>query len=120
MFHLTLLHDSPSAHRALEEWPTAKNELKDNQHSAFHTFIDDVCSPPAVVLPKSDFPNSVQNDESKYYLGCTLLQTHENGDRKPIGYWSRSFNPAEKNYSASQRECLGVLWALLTLHPYLQ
>ena len=97
-----------------------KFELNDAQLAAFRTFINAVCSPPVLALPKPDLPYSVDTDASEYGLGCTLFQTNEDGDRKPIGYWSRSLKPAEKNYSASERECLGVFWALLTLRPYLQ
>ena len=97
-----------------------KFELNGDQLAAFKTFIDAVCSPPVLALPKPDLPYSVDTDASEYGLGCTLFQTNEDGKRKPIGYWSRSLKPAEKNYSASERECLGVVWALLTLRPYLQ
>ena len=48
-----------------------------------------------------------------------MFQTHSDGERKPIGFWSRSLLPAECNYSASERECLAVVWALKTLRPYL-
>lgn len=39
------------------------------------------------------------------------------GERRAIGCWSRSFFLAEQNYSAPERECLAVVWALRTLRP---
>ena len=96
-----------------------KFELTPEQVVSFKHFIDTICSSPVLALPKPDLPYSVDTDASAYGLGCALFQTHSDGSRKPIGFWSRSLNPAEKNYSASERECLAVVWALQTLRPYL-
>ncbi len=35
-------------------------------------------------------------------------------------YWSSTLTQAERNYSATERECLVVLWASLHLRPYLE
>lgn len=51
-------------------------------------------------------------------IGCTLLQRHDDGKPKPIGYRSRTISHAEQNYSAPERESLAVVWALQTLSPY--
>ena len=59
-------------------------------------------------------------DASKYQLGCALLQEQDDGRLRPVGYWSRTLQPAEKNYSTSERECLGVVWSILHLRPYLE
>ncbi len=96
-----------------------KFQLDEEQVESFRQLVDAVCSPPVLALPVSGLPYSVDCDASAYQIGCALFQTHPNGERKPIGYWSRSLIPAEKNYSASERECLAVLWALKTLRPYL-
>ena len=58
-------------------------------------------------------------DASDNQVGCSLFQTHEDGKRYPIGYWSRTLKPAERNYSATERECLALFFALQTLRPYL-
>jgi len=34
-------------------------------------------------------------------------------------YWSRGLSPSEKNYSKAERECLGVVWSVLKLRPFL-
>ena len=59
-------------------------------------------------------------DARDYQLGCALLQEQDDGKLRPVGYWSRTLTQAEKNYSASERECLGVLWSVLHLRPYLE
>ena len=90
------------------------------ESQAFETLVAAVTSPPVLALPKPDLPYSVDTDASDYQVGCALFQTTEDGERRPIGYWSRSLKPAEKNYSTSEKECLAVVWALMTLRPYLQ
>ena len=93
--------------------------LDEEQLKAFRALIDCVIHPPVLALPISGLKYSVDTDASAYGIGCALFQTHEDGERKPIGYWSRTLNDAERNYSASERECLAVVWALKTLRPYL-
>jgi len=93
--------------------------LDAEQRDAFNALINRVCSPPVLALPRNGLPYSIDCDASDYGIGCALFQTHPNGERKPIGFWSRSLLPAEVNYSASERECLAVVWALKTLRPYL-
>ncbi len=53
-------------------------------------------------------------------LGYALLQEQEDSALMPVGYWSRALIPAERNYSATERECLGVVRAILHFHPYLE
>ena len=90
------------------------------EDESFRALIDAVKSPPVLALPRPDLPYSVDTDASDYQVGAVLFQTTEDGERRPIGYWSRSLKPAEKNYSTPEKECLAVVWALTTLRPYLQ
>ena len=71
-------------------------------------------------LPRLGLQYSLDTDASDDQLGCTLLQTHENGHRYPVGYWSRTLSPAERNYSTTEKECLSIVWAIQTLRPYLE
>ena len=65
----------------------------------------------------------IDTDASEYQLGATLLQQQD--DENPtswttIVYWSRALSKEEKNYSATERECLDVIWVLQTLRPYVE
>ena len=77
--------------------------------------------PPVLALPRADRPFMIDTDASSYQLGAVLLQQQDDNESKnwsTIGYWSRSLTKAEKNYSATERECLSVVWAMQTLRPY--
>ena len=71
-------------------------------------------------LPRLGLPYSLDTDASEAQWGCTVLQTHEDGHRYPVGYWSRTLSSAERNYSTTEKECLAIVWAIQTLRPYLE
>ncbi len=77
-------------------------------------------NPPILCFPQYGKPYTIDVDASKGQLGCALLQEQEDGKFLPVGYWSRTLNQAERNYSATERECLGVVWSILHLRPYLE
>ena len=48
------------------------------------------------------------------------MELYPDGTRHPIGYWSRSLNNSEKNYSVTEKECLAVVWGCKVLRHYLE
>lgn len=100
--------------------PKKLEPLNDEQAEAFQKLIDAVLQPPVLALPKPDLPYSIDTDASDYQVGAALFQEYGDKERKPIGFWSRTLLPAEKNYSTSEKECLAVVWAMQTLRPYVQ
>ena len=90
---------------------------------AFETLKRKLISPPALALPKKGRPYMIDTDASAYQLGATLLQQQDPSNPKewvPVGYWSKTLNSAEQNYSATERECYSVVWAITTLRPYIE
>ena len=65
---------------------------------------------PILALPRSGFPYSLDTDACDYQVGVALMQLYPDGKWHPIGYWSRSLNNSEKNYSVTEKECLAVVW----------
>ena len=94
--------------------------LDEKQRKAFDSLKQALIEPPILRLPQSDLEYSVDTDACNHQVGCALLQTHEDGTRHPIGFWSRSLTPAEKKYSVGEKECLAIVWALQILRLYLE
>ncbi len=86
--------------------------------AAFKTLKEKICSSP--VLQNPDFTQSflVQVDASAKGLGAVLVQGTQ-GNEKPVVYLSRKLLPRETRYSAVEKECLAIKWALESLRYYL-
>src|SRR5215469_4907008 len=76
----------------------------------------------APILTYPDFDKSfiIYTDASG--IGLSTVLTQKKADRKEhiIAYASRSLNPAEKNYSVTDQECLAVVWAIKHFQHYLE
>ncbi|CAB0040891.1 unnamed protein product, partial [Trichogramma brassicae] len=58
-------------------------------------------------------------DASDTGLGAVLLQTI-NGEERVLEFASRVLSPAERNYTVTERECLGVIWAVRKFRQYIE
>ena len=94
--------------------------FNEEQSAAFELLKKALLSPPILRLPRAELPYSVDTDVCYHQVGYALLQTSPDGTRHPIGFWSRSFNPAEKNHSVGEKECLAIVCAVQLLRPYLE
>ena len=49
-----------------------------------------------------------------------LLQEQPAGEYHPVGYFSRGLELAEQNYTVTEIDGLGVVWAITSLRPYIE
>lgn len=86
--------------------------------NAFVKLKERICADP--VLQSPDFTQRflVQVDASATGLGAVLLQG-ATGEERPVTYLSRKLLPRETRYSAVEKECLAIKWALESLRYYL-
>ncbi|KAK7929500.1 hypothetical protein WMY93_005895 [Mugilogobius chulae] len=68
--------------------------------------------------PDFDLPFILQTDASGVGLGAVLLQ-EKDGDRRPVVFLSRRLLDQETRYSAVEKECLAMKWAIDSLRYYL-
>jgi hypothetical protein len=94
--------------------------LDKEQLAAFDALCGKLIHLPVLALPKKEGRFVLDTDASAEQIGCCLFQEQSIGPTLPIGYWSRSLNAAERNYSTTEKECLAIVWAILQLRPYLE
>jgi hypothetical protein len=85
---------------------------------AFQTLKDRLTSDAVVRLPDLDKEFVLRTDACDTGLGAVLLQEHDK-TLFPVAYGSRKLSAAEKNYSVSERECLGIVFGISRFERYL-
>lgn len=73
---------------------------------------------PVLVHPNFDLPFLLQTDWSTTGMGAVLAQRTTKGE-KVVAYASRQLRGAEVNYSATDGECLAVVWGVKYFRPFL-
>ena len=71
-----------------------------------------MCNQPVLHLPDHNKMFYIQVDASELGLGAILSQLDEDGNEHPICYASRKLLPRETHYATTEKECLGVIWAV--------
>jgi len=89
------------------------------EEQAFRTLKRALASAPILACPDFNRQFIIQTDTNATGLGAVLTQHFEEGERV-IAYASRTLNGAEKNYSATELECLAVVWGIRHFRGYLE
>ena len=104
--HLTKQTDLPGVWT--EECTKAFNKLKNRLSTA-----------PVLIPPDWSKPFEVHVDASNFTIGSVLSQKNEEGHDRPIYFSSRQLSGAEKNYSVTEREGLGMVYSVQKYRHYL-
>ncbi|KAJ8332516.1 hypothetical protein SKAU_G00423050 [Synaphobranchus kaupii] len=86
--------------------------------SAFRALKSQFCSSPVLQSPHFQQRFLVPVDASGVGIGAVLAQG-DPGEERPVLYLSRKLLPRETWYSAIEKECLAIKWALDSLRYYL-
>lgn len=73
---------------------------------------------PILIYPNFSKTFLLTTDASNGALGAVLSQDIDGKDL-PIAYASRSLSPTERHYNTTERELLGIVWAVKTFRSYL-
>ena len=93
-------------------------EWKSQHQEAFEYLKKRLVTTPILVHPDFNKPFTVMTDASALGLGAVLSQKDDNGKEVVIRYASRRTNDAERSYSATNLECLAVVWAVQYFRKY--
>jgi len=97
----------------------ARWQCGDEEKWAFRMLKESLASSPILACPDFNRRIILQTDASTTGLGAVLTQHFEDGERV-IAYTSRALNRAKKNYSATELECLAVVWGIRYFREYLE
>lgn len=96
----------------------AKLEWLPIHQTAFEAIRHALAAPPLLRIFDPNLPCKVSVDASKAALGGVLEQ-EEQGQWRPVAYYSRKLTPAETRYTTRERECLAVKQCLVVWRHYL-
>ena len=74
---------------------------------------------PVLAFPDFSCDFRLETDASGLGLGAVLSQEQADGTTRPIAYASRTLQLHERNFSATEMEALGVVWAVRHFRQYL-
>ncbi|UYV66679.1 K02A2.6-like, partial [Cordylochernes scorpioides] len=92
-------------------------DLKKNK--AFQDLKESLTKEPCLAYYNLNSPTELITDASPIGLGAVLIQTQQNGIKRPIAYASRSLTDTEKRYSQIEKETLGCVWAIEHFNTYI-
>ena len=85
---------------------------------AFDRLKQELTQAPIMVTPNWELPFEIMCDASDYAVGAVLGQ-RLNKHFQPIYYASKTMNPAQENYTTTEKELLAVVFAFDKFRQYL-
>ena len=86
---------------------------------AFQSLKEKLTNAPIMNTPNFNEPFILELDACEYGLGAILTQEYDH-NKYVIAYASRTLCAAERNYGATEREALAIVWATKHFRPYLE
>lgn len=101
----------------LRKLKTIGKEWTDECEASFRGFCAVLSRSPAIEPPKWDSPFIVSTDASQRGVGAVLFQHYDDRDHF-VCFASKALNKGQRNYSATRRELLAIVFALQRFREY--
>ena len=95
-----------------------KWDWNENCQNSFDTIKSILTNPPLLAHFKQGDPLILYTDASGYGIGAILSQVQEDKERI-LQFASCTLNKHQENYSVTEKECLGIVWAINKFRHYL-
>ncbi|MGL5706859.1 MAG: reverse transcriptase domain-containing protein [Aeromonas sp.] len=93
--------------------------LNEEAKSAYENIKKKINHDIILKLPDTNKEFILTTDASNVAIGAALVQTDENNVEHIISFFSKILNPAQKNYSTTDKELLAIVEAIKHFRPYL-
>jgi len=90
------------------------------EQAAFDKLRKQLCNPPILAIPRKEGKYIMHVDASYDQLKCCLLRQQPDDKYLAVGFLGKGLLPAEKNYTVTEIEGLGMVWAVGLLRPYIE
>lgn len=91
------------------------------EQNAFDTIKNALYDSPKLCPPDYSKTFCLQTDASEIGVGAVLFQRGDRPEeRQVIAYASKKLSETQKRYTAVERECLAIIWAVDKFRPYLE
>jgi RNase H-like domain found in reverse transcriptase len=87
---------------------------------AVDQLVKSVMTDPVLQQPNHTKPYTLEVDASQYANGVILYQPDNQGQLRPVGYYSKMFNQAERNYDIHDRVVATTLITILRANVHLR
>lgn len=98
---------------------TKKFRWSEEADNALSELKSVLTSAPVLSNPDYSRPFLIETDASQLAVGAALMQEFDEGKRI-IGYFSKKLSSTQRKYSATEKECLGVLLAVENFRHYIE
>ena len=125
-FFRSLIRNFAQKTQALHDLTSKKSSWKEGEplptvaEKAFQQLKEELCSKPIIMFPKMNKPIKIYVDaalgdekvKETTGMGAIITQNDDEGNERPVAYWSRALKGAEHRYSAFAIEMKAVLGAV--------
>ena len=94
-------------------------EWGENCEEAFQPLKRLISSAPVLSYRRFDREFILQTDASDVGVGAVLSQLDDDGKERPVAFASQSLSARDRNYSVTEKEAYGVVYAVRHFRVYL-
>ena len=97
-----------------------KVEFKQKEKESFQKIKEALANATLLAFPRLHAPTKLYTDASDHSIGGAIVQENKEGHPRPIAFFSKNLNKAQKHYSAFDRELLAIYLSIRHFRYFLE